>query len=269
MVTTPSLPTSDQINHVQNRDKLVDELIEELHGPSTKGKPYSISQPRVFTDWKESRGPWKDADTGQEILSELTPHQHYGVGVLLPVEEAGKEKTLSTRSEVIALELELPDEAENVLPIEGTAANEVEQLSKSIGKGIGADDIDVSEPENDQEASLFRGQSSLGVSFLIENAPNTVLSVELTGGRYDDFNANIANFRPRQWWIRRPISELLIFSIDQQNLDSRQKANRSFTVNRSNDYGRHRGQNKTIQERFQSHSCHRNGNQSIKEPKYR
>ena len=205
MVTDPNhQPPSP--NHVRTRDNLVEELIAELHGPSTKGKPYSTQRPIVFADWRESRGPWKDSETGQEILSELTPHQQYGVGVLVPAEDSSGSPSITSEREAISISLPTFDESENELPIDEGVEDRIQTLLKDPTSSFDSEASEADESESGRVEGVFRSQSSLGVSFLIERSSNLELSVEVTAGRYDDFYARFANNNSRQWWVRRPIS---------------------------------------------------------------
>ena len=222
MVTDPNhQPPSP--NHVRTRDNLVEELIAELHGPSTKGKPYSTQRPIVFADWRESRGPWKDSETGQEILSELTPHQQYGVGVLVPAEDSSGSPSITSEREAISISLPTFDESENELPIDEGVEDRIQTLLKDPTSSFDSEASEADESESGRVEGVFRSQSSLGVSFLIERSSNLELSVEVTAGRYDDFYARFANNNSRQWWVRRPISELLLFSIDSEYPEALQK----------------------------------------------
>src|SRR4051794_37880820 len=61
------------------------ELVGPADGETPRGKPLDVSGGLVhFESWNQARGPWHDAATGEEILSEIDPIRRYGVGVLHP-----------------------------------------------------------------------------------------------------------------------------------------------------------------------------------------
>ncbi len=61
------------------------ELVGPAPGEQPQGRPLDVaSGPLAFESWDQARGPWHDAATGEEILSEIEPIRQYGVGVLHP-----------------------------------------------------------------------------------------------------------------------------------------------------------------------------------------
>src|SRR4051794_8108774 len=67
-----------------SRQIILSELTKELIGPKPLGRPLDLSRTILFLKWEDSRGPWHDAATGEEILDEIKPLRRYGAGVLSP-----------------------------------------------------------------------------------------------------------------------------------------------------------------------------------------
>ncbi|MDF5724002.1 MAG: hypothetical protein PUP91_26765, partial [Rhizonema sp. PD37] len=68
--------------HIENRDKIIQSLREELVGPSPQGKAINCSGEITFNSAQEGfYGPWIQ-DNGEEILQRDSPTIRYGVGVL-------------------------------------------------------------------------------------------------------------------------------------------------------------------------------------------
>src|SRR5438128_1009331 len=108
------------IDHLKSRDKLLEKLRAELVGPSPGGNPIDCSKPIAFDETSQSRRPWKQAASGDEILQRDPPSRRYGVGVLYPVETGGEpdvadlgaNAAVSPDDQVTVL----PDNAEPITP---------------------------------------------------------------------------------------------------------------------------------------------------------
>src|SRR5215510_4936767 len=93
-------------DHVGNRELIIEAVKEELVGPSPRGKEIDCSGTIVFNEANESYGPWRQKDSGEEILLRDAPTKRYGVGVLYPL------KTLSDSEETAMLASDTPTGAE-------------------------------------------------------------------------------------------------------------------------------------------------------------
>src|SRR5438876_8414157 len=74
------------MDHVANRDRIIQALREELVGPSPQGSELDFSGEVDFQDAKESYKPRRQKGSGDEILQRDRPLRRYGVGVLFPVD---------------------------------------------------------------------------------------------------------------------------------------------------------------------------------------
>lgn len=185
--------------HIENREILVEQLIGELHGPRfTLGKPLKITQVINFSSWDESRGPWIDEATEQEILSDLTPGQQYGIGVLVPAGSSSDDA-----SESIQKALDISNEED--IPIDAATQNSLLTDAEAVERSPDVDE-GVEEFHSAGSTVQFRQQSSLGVSFLINPTETISLTFEITGARYEHFFPRINNVE-REWWVRIPIRE--------------------------------------------------------------
>ena len=74
-----------KIDHVSNRNIVIEWITKELFGPSPSGKELEITNEVKFESFPDSYGPWIEKSTGEEILDLDTPVKRYGVGILFPV----------------------------------------------------------------------------------------------------------------------------------------------------------------------------------------
>ena len=189
-------------DHVTNRRRVIQGLMDELVGPSTRGLEIDCSVDIKFISAKESYGPWKQAGSGEEILQRDLPTKRYGIGVLYPlglaVEEEEPEKlkaeqlsltqSLEEGSQMLDDEDALDDQKnENIAEI--AAASAVEN-----GQPEEIDDLDLS------SANLYK-PSSIAISFLAELDEKAELIVEVSGGRYRDKTIEVEG-KERTWWLR-------------------------------------------------------------------
>ena len=181
--------------HIRNRDALTGQLRAELAGP----EPANRVPSERHVDWDGSlahvkaddRGPFRQAGTGEEILTRGTPVQRYGVGVLYPLHDDDKgeidpEDSAGADAEADAAEDRkgdrLPDDDGSAAPSPRIRAIEDDR-----------DDFDLSNAN-------WRRPSSMGVSLLAVLEEGGALEVDVSGGRYER--------RPdRGWWLRRPVRE--------------------------------------------------------------
>ena len=177
------------------------------------------SQPIVFETADQSYGPWRQSGSGDEILQRDPPFQRYGVGVLVPIEPAGSQPTLTENhkdglDEVSAHEFDfhelerlpgvLSDELDDESNAELVTNEKLDRLNRVASRrnGVGAD-------ENAEDATLSmanaRKPSSMAISFLMEVRDDACLTVEAEGGRYRHIQIQ-AGDAPRPWWLRSSVS---------------------------------------------------------------
>src|SRR5207247_10233972 len=77
-------------NFFDGRDLIVKSLREELVGPCPRGAMIDCSGDITFPDRESAYGPWRQADTGEEIHQRDRPIKRYGIGVLYPPMTAGE-----------------------------------------------------------------------------------------------------------------------------------------------------------------------------------
>lgn len=181
--------------HIRNRDALTEQLRAELAGP----EPANRVPSERHVDWDGSlahvkaddRGPFRQAGTGEEILTRGTPVQRYGVGVLYPLHDDDKgeidpEDSAGADAEADAAEDRkgdrLPDDDGSAAPSPRIRAIEDDR-----------DDFDLSNAN-------WRRPSSMGVSLLAVLEEGGALEVDVSGGRYE-------RRADRGWWLRRPVRE--------------------------------------------------------------
>ena len=77
-------------NFFDGRDLIVKSLREELVGPCPRGAMIDCTGEIAFPDRESAYGPWRQADSGEEILQRDRPIKRYGIGVLYPPMTAGE-----------------------------------------------------------------------------------------------------------------------------------------------------------------------------------
>lgn len=182
--------------HIHNRTLLLAALRRELVGPDPVpgSKPLDVQQPPVFKNFQEKRGPWVDARTGQEIISQDTPTKRYGVGVLHPVPEgraashASPQEQQDERRDEALLDqehlpsLEVAEAPEGTLDPEGNraAVRELEAVLERVERARSHPGFE-SDPEEAFDVSGANGfrPSAIAISFLAELPDAAVLRVTL------------------------------------------------------------------------------------------
>jgi hypothetical protein len=195
-------------NHITNRARIVQDLKEELVGPSPQGKEIDCSADLVFEDYGGAFSPWRQKGSGEEILT-MNPSARYGVGVLFPIASTLEPASAGPGNEPIS-----PAQDDN---------------TESSGDALGGDalvsdrphsgnqEMAASPPESaeasgreedpyDLDLSLANSfkPSSMAVSFLAEFPPKSRLVVEAEGGRYKRKAVRAGNHE-RTWWLRTPV----------------------------------------------------------------
>lgn len=190
------------MNHLENRDKIIDFLRAEVCGPDLEGTVISEINPESKP---HESGPYifKSPETGQleEVLRNEPPNLRYGVGVLYPKEskldDEGEDVTeLLTADPEESPEL-ITTDPENQRTFErGAAGTE----AKGDDGGIRLDHANVFQP------------SSMGVSFLASLRKGESLVVTGSYGRYDKRpKVRVCATKPdgrvttwdETWWIRQ------------------------------------------------------------------
>jgi hypothetical protein len=182
------------------RDTILQALREELVGqdpsvpPDRNGRPLDTSAPAQFATWKDARGPWHDAATGEEILHDVEPVRRYGVAVLHPTRE----------------------EADPLAAAVGLATTD-ETSDKSTPPapeilGSPADPVEVDDDNFDLSLANAYEPSAMAISFRVRLPPGSRLVAEATMGRYEQFPVRIAETdSTRSWWVRRPVRLRAVF----------------------------------------------------------
>jgi hypothetical protein len=181
-----------------SRDVIQDAIAEELWGPSAQpsGMPLDTTQPVRFNTWDAVKGPYYEAGSMQEILTDTDPVRRYGVGVLYPA------RTDLTPLEVVIPGLDVTHPEEQ--------AERIEADKDSDDGGYDAEDGD------DLDLSLANGweQSTIGLSFRTSLPADSGLVVTATFGAYVPLPVTVGA-ATITWWVRRPISANGFFSATQ------------------------------------------------------
>lgn len=202
-------------SHIENRRTLVDRLRRELLGPDPRGDALDIVDDLELPDPVEERKQhaedpkfvpqvfrcWKEASTGEEILSQDRPCKRYGIGVLYPFRTPAADPGESTE------EAETDDSANSAEqpPAVLTAAGE-EGVQEISGRGArGSEPEDAVEDYSPLTSANNYLPSAMGLTFLVALKPGRKLQISFTGGRYVPVRVK-AGARVRKWWIRRLIS---------------------------------------------------------------
>lgn len=194
-------------DHIANRDLIIQAVRDELVGPSPQGKEIDCNATIVFADASESYGPWRQKDSGEEILLRDSPTKRYGVGVLYPMGSLSESEDTALLGSDTPTGAEANDEEQvgiDEVPGEERLNKVVEELKEKIEKkksemssGERTDDFDLS------SANAYK-PSSMAVSFVADFPEGTELVVEASGGRYVTKDVQVAG-RERKWWLRRPV----------------------------------------------------------------
>jgi hypothetical protein len=176
------------------RDTILQALRDELFGPDPgappgrKGKPLDTRAPVHFDAWKQARGPWHDAATGEEILHDVEPVRRYGVAVLYPAREE-------------------PDPLAGAVGL--ATADETSEGSSPPApeiQGAAADPVEVDDDDFDLSLANAYQPSAMAVSLRARLPAGSQLLVEGAMGRYEQLPVHVAETdSTRGWWVRRPV----------------------------------------------------------------
>ncbi|TCR15400.1 helicase-related protein [Streptomyces sp. BK205] len=177
------------------RDAMVRAVRRELCGPCDDDTPMGRSLQTAggvvsFDTWEAARGPWHDAETKEEILSESEPLRRYGIGILFG--KGAQHGHGAGETAELAGVTGLPG---NDTLDSGAAAP---QLHATRGSEADADDFDLS------DANSFQ-PSVMAISFKARIPAQGSLRIEASAAAYEKVVARVKDARrDRTWWIRRP-----------------------------------------------------------------
>lgn len=195
---------------IEARERLLAALRAELVGPSPAGTEINCAGELVFDTPQAASGPYRQAGTGEEILTGDRPGKRYGVGVLYPIgleleidpgnsaaEDDGLDATAASRAEENAL-----DVAETEAIADKDRDDDTDRLTarRAIAREAADDDLPLT------TANGFR-PSSLGLSFVCDLSDADHLEVVLSGARYRGKDIAIRSTGARwTWWLREPFT---------------------------------------------------------------
>ena len=191
--------------HVENRKRLLAAMREELTGPSPAGEEIDCEQGISFDTSKEAYKPWKQKDSGEEILIHASPLQRYGAGVLYPSQQLVVETSAELNTNEDEVDVLVDDDEP---PLNPDAFKQA--AGRTGGQDIEMDDFDLSMANSYQP-------STLGLSFLVDMPPESTLTVEMpshypergypVNGRYEKKPVTIKDKnQQRHWWVRLPVN---------------------------------------------------------------
>ena len=188
-------------DHFSSRSAITRALVGELLGPAPVGKDIDCSHPVSFPSLAESYGPWRQKDTGEEILQRDPPTKRYGLGVLYPYGAIEEEKDLDDAGAdgtgLIAAGSARDHQEVGEEPATDKLHRGLAEGGASLSGGSGdwgSTDLDLS------LANTYR-PSSMAVSFLAEFPEGAKLVLEASAGRYRAFPVRVAD-RELLWWLR-------------------------------------------------------------------
>lgn len=178
--------------HIENRKLILKALEEELVGPCPCGEDIDCNMDIVFSDAEALFRPYRQANSGEEILQRDPPTKRYGVAVLYPI------GTL----------VEAPESSDNIAtPLASEDLDSTADEHFGIPESIGQHDESSFAPEDDDfelsGANRLR-PSTMGISFLAVIDPETTISVSMMCARYEPKEIRY-NEKSRVWWLRRPV----------------------------------------------------------------
>ncbi|HEX8145016.1 MAG TPA: helicase-related protein [Pyrinomonadaceae bacterium] len=200
------------VDHIANRRRVITSLRKELVGPDPQGNELECSGDVTFAATADSYGPWRQKDTGEEILQRDPPVKRYGVGVLYPFQMPdvpAEEETIAAPAVVAGSNGSSPTSEIAETPEEGRYAADgppvpdVEEIIERAGRRGGDRERDTE--EFDLSTANAYKPSSMAVSFLVELPQKAELVVEASGGRYYSKTVQIEG-RERTWWLRSPVA---------------------------------------------------------------
>jgi hypothetical protein len=185
-------------------------LYEEIIGPSNENSATPIDiqlaqDGRLSLHFKSrdlAKGPWKDAQSGQEILSGIRPKQRYGAGILTPEQDS------SDLSEDTEINEEVFHQENSELNSEITIDSQ--ELDEDTTNRIFEEEDVEDEEESPQDLKSIRLPSSMGFSCFIEAKAEADIQFEVSGAWYEPISVTIENqkFQGETWYLRKEFKKI-------------------------------------------------------------
>ena len=204
-----------EINHIENRDEIVNFLKADLLGPSTIFKSNlnfitkNTNEPIRFEQDENTLGPFLDESTGEEILARYQPLQNYAVGILFTnAMQNNTEKEEESDNEE-SFEEEAIEEFEN-LSSEGLIQDSKNSLSKhnedldkkysnsSNSKNEDYEEETYGEIEDQVALANQRRPESIAMSIHIDQGVSSSFKVNITGSSYEKIPTYKSNSYAKQ-----------------------------------------------------------------------
>ena len=151
------------VDHIADRLAILDSLRRELVGPDPRGEELDCSQPVTFATADKSYGPWRQRESGEEILQRDPPVKRYGIGVLYPAQtldqdDSGLDAILTQAATVSSESVDLPPD-DPLTPEGRKDLDDIQQRGGAPSSETETEELDLS------SANSYR-PSSVAVSFL-------------------------------------------------------------------------------------------------------
>lgn len=183
------------VDHIENREKIIQTLREEIVGPSPLGEEIDCTGEIVFSGDEDWRKPYKQKGSGEEILQREAPLTRYGAGILFPYSDAVADEDVDSQ---IVPELTENEGAADLDALSASAHEHLEKLNENAAHPTEENDLDLA-------AANRRFPSSMGISFFAGFDEDSKLVVRACGGRYVKKEINVDG-RGRDWWLRIPVN---------------------------------------------------------------
>lgn len=187
---------------LEARDIVETEVRRELFGPvvgaNPVGVPLDCTQGKVtFQTRAESKGPFYDGQTRQELLTNGTPLTRYGIGVLHGGLRKSQQAAMPNDS----------DETE-LLGVMGLPSNDSEDIPEQSSRVIRSLSSDTADDDDfDLTGANSFKPSSMAISFQCRIPEGGTLRVDITGAYYDPLDVAFEDTKDAQkWWLRRPFT---------------------------------------------------------------
>lgn len=181
-----------ETNNSANRDRIINNLREEMIGPAPAGEDLDCTAEIVFADTATAYRSYRQMANGDEILQRDGPLNRYGAAVLHPLE-----KKKETDSPVI----DTHSTGQIVFEDDDAESNHNDSANSDV-----ADSDFLNLATANQELP-----SSMAVSFLAEITEGSELTVNVRGGRYNKLPVKIQK-ESKVWWVRSEVQIVSAFS---------------------------------------------------------
>ncbi len=175
-----------------NRDRIINNLREEMIGPAPAGEDLDCTAEIVFADAATAYRAYRQMANGDEILQRDGPLNRYGAATLHPLEKK-KEKDAP------------------IIDKHSTGRIVFEDVEDESNYN---DSVNSDEPDPDFLNLATANQelpSSMAISFLAEVSEDSQLTVNVRGGRYNKLPVKIQKVS-KVWWARREVQIAAAFS---------------------------------------------------------